>query len=69
MARPSFTDHPEFLHISALVNNALEDLANSVGSAGMLHSAALESRVNRIADDLTRIMLVVHDDARKVEAA
>lgn len=60
MARKAFTEHPEFINASNFANVALLDAAASMGlEASDLHS--LEAATNRLADDLTRLLLRAYD--------
>lgn len=57
MAKPAFTEHPDFVTVSAKVNAALMNVATEMGCGEALTSFALEANANRVADDMAKLIL------------
>lgn len=58
MPRP-FTEHPQFWRVSGMVNVALAEIAQALDCADALN--AFETNANRVADDLTKLILRAYD--------
>jgi hypothetical protein len=57
----SFTEHRDFVRVSQVASAAMMAAAESLGCAPQLDNVAIEARVNRVADALTRILLHASD--------
>jgi len=55
MSRKSFTQHPDFLEMAKIANGAVVGAAMRAGVE--INASELEASVNRIVDDLTRVLL------------
>lgn len=61
MGRPAFTEHPEFLNIASIASDVVVQAATRLGISNEIHSIALERRVNRVVDDLTKLLIRAAD--------
>jgi hypothetical protein len=59
MPKAHFTEHKEFRRVSALVNEALADVASKLDCVDELHQ--IDSQTNRVADDMTKLLLRAWD--------
>jgi hypothetical protein len=50
-----FTEHKEFRRISAMVNEALADVASKLDCVDELHQ--IDTQTNRVSDDMTKLFL------------
>ena len=55
MARKSFTEHPDFMEMAKIANGAVVGAAQRAGVE--INAFELKASVNRIVDDLTRVLL------------
>lgn len=55
MRKLPFDQHPEFMRISRMVNDALVDIASRLDCLDELHQ--LRPHTDRISDDVTKLML------------
>ena len=65
MAKTAFTDHPEFMRIAKIANQAVVDAATSLDCEAGL--SVFEVRTSRIVDDLTNLLVAIL--ARKSKGA
>jgi hypothetical protein len=61
MAKPAFTEHPEFMRVAQIASNALSDAAASLDCASELESAQFEAAANSVVDSMTRLLLRAWD--------
>lgn len=67
MAKPPFTEHPEFMRVSRIVNEALENVAHRLDCIDALHH--FRPHTDRVVDDLTKLLLRAYDRDHVREAA
>lgn len=63
MAKTAFTEHPEFLRVSKLANEAMADAAHKLDCIDALH--AYEPSTSRVVDDMTKLLLRAWDRDHK----
>lgn len=63
MAKAAFTEHPEFMRVSKMVNEALAETAHKLDCIDALH--AYEPTANRVVDDMTKLLLRAWDRDHK----
>jgi len=63
MAKVAFTEHPEFMRVSRMVNEALADTASRLDCIDALH--AYSPQTNRVVDDMTKLLLRAWDRDHK----
>ena len=65
MARKAFTDHPEFLPATHRASEAITEAMRRFCVSGVPeHTSEFDVRLNRIADDLKRLLLSMYDKKR-----
>lgn len=64
MARKAFTEHPKFMDAGSFANVAIRDAAAAMGLEDS-DLFGLEDHANRVADDLTRLLLRAYDAKAK----
>ncbi len=67
MAKQAFTDHPEFIRVSSMVNETLAEMAHKLDCIDALH--AFRQHTDRVVDDMTKLLLRAYDRDHSAEAA
>jgi hypothetical protein len=57
MAKPAFTQHPEFMRVAQIASDALKDAAASLDCESELQLAKFEASANRVVDDMTKLLI------------